>query len=50
MANDNKISIDVTVNSSAEQQINNYVKSFDSLRSSINSLSQPFNSFSNNYS
>ncbi|MBB3967736.1 hypothetical protein GGR35_000322 [Mucilaginibacter phyllosphaerae] len=32
MTNDNKISIDVTVNSNAEQQINNYVKSFDSLR------------------
>lgn len=26
MANDNKISIDVTVNSNTEQQINNYVK------------------------
>jgi uncharacterized protein YoxC len=47
MADNNKISIDVTVNSDAEKQIDNYVKSFDSLRNSINGLSQPFNSFSN---
>jgi hypothetical protein len=47
MADNNKTSIDVTVNSDAEKQIDNYVKSFDSLRNSINGLSQPFNSFSN---
>lgn len=46
MANDSKTTIDVNVSSDAEQKIKNYVKSCDSLRNSINSLSQPFNSFS----
>jgi uncharacterized phage infection (PIP) family protein YhgE len=48
MAFDNRISIDVTVSGDVQKQIDNYVKSFDSLRNSINGLSQPFNSFSNN--
>ncbi|MDB5286986.1 MAG: smc 2 [Mucilaginibacter sp.] len=50
MANDNKISIDVTVIGDGQQQIDKYVQSFDSLRNSINGLSRPFNSFSNNLS
>ena len=42
MADNNKISIDVTVSGDGQKQIDNYVKSFDSLRNSINGLSQPF--------
>ena len=45
MANENKISIDVTVNSDGQKQIDQYTHSFDSLRNSINALSQPFNYF-----
>nr|WP_294947859.1 hypothetical protein [uncultured Mucilaginibacter sp.] len=48
MADNNKISIDVTVNSDAQHGVEKYVQSFNSLRNSINGLSQPFNSFSNN--
>jgi hypothetical protein len=48
MADDNKISIDVNISGDGQKQIDTYVKSFDSLRNSINGLSQPFNSFSNN--
>ena len=44
MADENKISIDV---SDSKKQIDQYANSFDSLRNSINSLSQPFNTFSN---
>jgi len=46
MADDNKISVDVTIN--GQRQIDQSTKAFDNLRISINSLSQPFNSFSNN--
>ena len=48
MAEENEISIEVTVNSQGQQQVEKYIKSFDSLRTSVNGLSQPFNSFSNN--
>ncbi|SDE89309.1 hypothetical protein SAMN05216464_110213 [Mucilaginibacter pineti] len=48
MADDNKISIDVTVSGNGQKQIDTYTKAFDSLRKSVNGLSQPFNSFSNN--
>jgi len=49
MANDNKISVDVTVTGDGQQQIDRYTQSFDSLKKSINGLSQPFNSFSNSF-
>ena len=48
MADENKISVNVNITGDGQKQIDNYVKSFDSLRSSIIDLSQPFNSFSNN--
>jgi uncharacterized phage infection (PIP) family protein YhgE len=48
MTDDNKISIDVNITGDGQKQIDNYVKSFESLRNSITGLSQPFNSFSNN--
>jgi hypothetical protein len=38
MPDNNKISIDVTISSDAQKQIENYVHSFDSLRNSINGL------------
>jgi len=46
MADQNKISFDINVSDSGQKQINNYVKSFDNLLSSITNLSQPFNSLS----
>jgi hypothetical protein len=48
MADDNKISVDVTISDSGQKQIDKYTHSFDSFRNSVNSLSQPLNSFSNN--
>nr|WP_294947857.1 hypothetical protein [uncultured Mucilaginibacter sp.] len=47
MADNKKISFDVTVNSDAQHEVEKYVQSFNSLRNSINGLSHPFNSFSN---
>jgi len=41
MADDNKISIEVTISDDGQKQIDAYIKSFDNLRNSINSLSQP---------
>ena len=46
MADENKISVDVSIN--GQYHIDQSAKAFDSLRISINNLSQPFNSFSNN--
>ncbi|MBB6108965.1 hypothetical protein [Mucilaginibacter lappiensis] len=43
MADDNKISIEVTVSDDGQKQIDNYVKSFDNLRNSIGNLSKPLN-------
>lgn len=42
MAENNKnISIDIEINASGQQQINQYKAAFDSLRTSISNLSQP---------
>jgi ABC-type transporter Mla subunit MlaD len=43
MADNNKISIDVEINASGQQQITQYGKAFDSLRNSIPNLSTPIN-------
>jgi hypothetical protein len=43
-----KISIDVEVNTDGQQQINQYKAAFDSLRTSINSLSNPLTDLSKN--
>ena len=36
MADNNKISIDIEINASGQQQLNQYGKTFDSLRTAIN--------------
>ncbi|MGY3211172.1 hypothetical protein [Mucilaginibacter sp. HD30] len=44
MADNNKnISIDIEINASGQQHINQYKAAFDTLRTSINNLSQPIN-------
>jgi len=44
MADNNKnISIDIEINASGQQLINQYKAAFDTLRTSINNLSQPIN-------
>nr|WP_294947861.1 hypothetical protein [uncultured Mucilaginibacter sp.] len=48
MPDENKISINVTVNREGQKQLDEYQLSFNKLRDSLNSLSQPLNSFSNN--
>lgn len=47
MAEENKISVEVNISSDGQNQINQYIKAFDSLRNSVVGLSQPFNSLSN---
>lgn len=41
MADNNKISIEIEINSSGQQQLNQYKNAFDGLRTSINNLSGP---------
>ncbi|GAB2983993.1 hypothetical protein GCM10027049_21890 [Mucilaginibacter puniceus] len=41
MADNNKISIDIEINASGQQQLNQYKNAFDGLRTSINNLSNP---------
>jgi len=41
MADNNKISIDVEINATGQQQLNQYSKAFDNLRNSITNLSNP---------
>ena len=43
MADNNKISIDIEINASGQQQLNRYNRAFDSLRTAINNLSAPLN-------
>lgn len=45
MADENKISVNVSIN--GQHHIDQSTKAFDSLRISINNLSQPFDTFSN---
>jgi hypothetical protein len=44
MNEEQKNSINITVNGDAQKQIDKYTKSFEDLRNSLNNLSQPFNS------
>lgn len=46
MAENNKISIDIKINTDGQGQISQYVHAFDDLRKSINNLSQPTSDFS----
>ena len=41
MTNKNNISIDIEINAAGQQQLNQYNKAFESLRTSINNLSKP---------
>src|SRR4051812_358741 len=41
MADNNNISIDIEINASGQQQLDQYKKAFDGLRTSINNLSNP---------
>jgi len=44
MAENNKISIDIEINTSGQQQLNQYKAAFEGLKTSINNLSNPINS------
>lgn len=50
MADNNKISIDIEISASGQQQLNGYNKAFDSLRTAITNLSPPLNILDKNLS
>ena len=50
MADNNKISIDIEFNASGQQQLNQYNKAFDSLRTVVNNLSTPITALDKNVS